>query len=251
MDRMILKFYKNKQFLREILILGLIVYCFVNFYTTKKLQNQVETLNKSYKQSLIDIDYQNTVVENLSTNIASLNEKYNIIDTALSSKDKRFARIKQIRGLLISSPFTPEEAITYASSVVDYSEQYGVPIALILSITKNESAFNYKIVSHAGAQGLMQVMPETAEECARDVKRGTYNIFNIRDNVQLGTWYLLKMLHIFKGDIGLAVRAYNAGPIYVKKVLAGEVGYENFPRETIKYHDNVVEDLQYFRNMGL
>jgi soluble lytic murein transglycosylase-like protein len=133
----------------------------------------------------------------------------------------------------------------YAGAVVDYSSEYDISIPLILAVTRQESAFNPRAVSHAGAQGLMQLMPQTAKECMEDIGKRFYNIFDIRTNVQLGTFYLRKMLTKFNEDIELAVKAYNAGPNYVLKVLAEE--YESYPQETVGYSQKVLKYLEEYK----
>ena len=189
----------------------------------------------------------------------SISEKISILDASISPSDKRWARIKKIRDAVVKTikdghySHTPDinGLTTYASAVVDYSDQFDVSVPLILAITTQESAFNSNAISKTGAQGLMQLMPETAKECATDVNKPFYGIFKIRDNVQLGTWYLWKMLNIFNGDVELAIRAYNAGPVYVKKVLSHEDGFEDYPTETQKYHDIVLKWKKNYENSGL
>lgn len=189
--------------------------------------------------------------------INSLNERVSVLDESILPNDKRWAKIKKIRKAVVDvikqNGYTKIPDIngltSYSSAVVDFSEQYDVPISLILAVTTRESAFNPHAISHAGAQGLMQIMPETAKECANDINKPFYNVFKIKDNVQLGTWYLWKMLDIFDGDVELAVRAYNAGPTYVKKVLAGEL--VSYPQETVVYHEIVLKWKQQYENLGL
>lgn len=184
-------------------------------------------------------------------------EQISILDESISPNDKRWAKIKKVRQAVINkikeNGYVKIPDIngltTYASSVVEYSEQYDVPVPLILAVTQQESAFNPLALSPAGAQGLMQLMPDTARECASDINKNFFSIFKIRDNVQLGTWYLYRMLNLFEGNTELAVRAYNAGPVYVKRVLSGELN--NFPRETIEYHKKVMQYRQQFVDLGL
>ena len=133
----------------------------------------------------------------------------------------------------------------YASAVVDSSNEYDVPIPLILAVTRQESAFNPTAVSHAGAQGLMQLMPGTARECAGDIGKRYSNIFHVGTNVQFGTFYLRKMLTRFNEDTELAVKAYNAGPNYVSKILAKI--YRNYPAETIDYSKKVLQYLEEYK----
>jgi len=108
------------------------------------------------------------------------------------------------------------------------SAEFGVPEKLIYSVMFVESNFNPVAVSHAGAQGLMQLMPETARNLV------VYDPFDIEDNIRGGTMYLRQMLDRFN-NVALALAAYNAGPEAVER-------YRNIPpyRETKKYVPRVL-----------
>ena len=97
------------------------------------------------------------------------------------------------------------------ASILKAAQKYDLPVNLIKSVIRAESNFQVKAVSHAGAQGLMQLMPDTAEEL------GVKNPFNIAENIDGGSRYLRKMLDSFGGDLKLALAAYNAGPEAVIK----------------------------------
>ena len=91
--------------------------------------------------------------------------------------------------------------------------------SLANAITRQESSFDVNAVSHAGARGLMQLMPGTAREQAG--KLGiAYSSSRIHDpqiNVMLGSAYFQRMLNTWNGSVPLAVASYNAGPGNVRK----------------------------------
>jgi soluble lytic murein transglycosylase len=190
--------------------------------------------------------------EELNTKLEASKERISILDASIDSKDKRWATIKQVRDAITETAKEAPpilELTRIASSVVDYADEYDVPVPLILGMMRRESHFKSKAVSHAGALGLMQVIPATGAEISADIGKRRYHLFNIQDNIRFGTYYIRKMLDRFDGDVELAVRAYNCGPTYVEKVVAEE--YKQYPSETVKYLEAVMRFKEEYENLGL
>lgn len=107
--------------------------------------------------------------------------------------------------------------------------QYEIDPGLVLAVIAVESGFNTQAVSPKNAQGLMQLIPATAERFqVRDV-------FNPEENIRGGMAYLRWLLAFFKGDVALVAAAYNAGEGAVEKYR----GIPPYP-ETVKYVDKIM-----------
>ncbi|MGK2873607.1 MAG: lytic transglycosylase domain-containing protein [Alphaproteobacteria bacterium] len=113
-----------------------------------------------------------------------------------------------------------EEGYPTISLPSDVTWRNGPEVALILSLSRQESGFNTGAVSSAGAQGLMQLMPATAEGVARKMKIPYSPQKLTKDpvyNLRLGTSYLDQMLTNYDGSYVMALAAYNAGGSRVTK----------------------------------
>ncbi|MAL80118.1 MAG: lytic murein transglycosylase [Sneathiella sp.] len=134
--------------------------------------------------------------------------------------------------------------------------------ALMLAITRQESAFAEDAVSRAGARGLMQLMPGTAQDVSRKLNIGYSADLLTADpayNALLGSSYLADLINSYNGSYVLAIAAYNAGPSNVNRWISehgdprtGDIDsidwIEFIPYgETRNYVQRVIENLQIYR----
>ncbi len=103
-------------------------------------------------------------------------------------------------------------AKTHLELIVRHARAHGLEPALVLGVVETESHFNAGAVSHAGAVGLMQLMP------VHWPKLADKNPYDPDENVRVGCAYLAKLLRVHKGDLHRALAAYNAGSGTVRRV---------------------------------
>jgi len=114
------------------------------------------------------------------------------------------------------------------------SRQYGVDSSLVKAVIHAESGYNPSAVSPKGAQGLMQLMPKTAQGLK------VADSLNPSDNIRGGVRYLKFLLDTFKGDESLALAAYNSGLGAVAK-YGGIPPYQetqNYVAKVLSYRNN-------------
>ncbi len=151
--------------------------------------------------------------------------------------DRRYRPVRMPRRGTGTALSTPRRIVapgndTYDALIAYLGRRHGVEPALVKAVIAAESAFDPNAVSRAGAQGLMQLMPGTADEM------GVVAPFEAAENIDGGVRYLRAMLDRY-GDVHRALAAYNAGPKAVDR-------YDGIPpyRETQAY---VVRVLDYYR----
>ena len=126
----------------------------------------------------------------------------------------------------------PAQAAPFADLIREAALKQGLDENLIASVIAAESNFDPQAVSPRQAQGLMQLRPETAAHYS--VK----NVFDPAQNIAAGAHYLRDLLDRYRGDLQLALAAYNAGPDRVEQYH----GIPPYP-ETIGYIHRVTERL--------
>jgi soluble lytic murein transglycosylase len=109
----------------------------------------------------------------------------------------------------------------YLKEIEQWSEKRQLNPLLVTALIRQESRFETKVRSTAGATGLMQVMPDTAKWIAPQIKFDTKKIDlqNPNNNIMLGTWYLDHTHQQYGNNSLLAIASYNAGPGNVNKWL--------------------------------
>ena len=128
----------------------------------------------------------------------------------------------------------PEKIKPYRDHIEKYADHYKVDRHLVAAVIQQESNGNSKAVSHAGAKGLMQLMPGTAK------LMGVQNVYDPEQNIAGGVKYLRQMLDKFDGNVTLALAAYNSGPGNVIKY-----GYKVPPfTETQNYVKSIAQKME-------
>lgn len=155
-------------------------------------------------------------IENISTD--------NAINATLLRALKEVEEAKQD----FSKPATGNKA-QLINMINKVARENGVDEKLVQALIKQESGFNTKAKSKAGAIGLMQLMPATAKAM------GVKDPYNATQNVEGGVKYLKSLLNKYNGNIILSLAAYNAGPAAVDK-------YDGVPpyKETQNYVKNIL-----------
>jgi soluble lytic murein transglycosylase len=102
----------------------------------------------------------------------------------------------------------------YDYYISKYSKYFGVDYLLIKIVMKKESNLNPDVVSNKGAVGLMQIMPKTASEIAKQLNISNYLQIRLKEidiNIMFGVYYIKKLLNYYDNNLILALAAYNAG----------------------------------------
>ena len=130
--------------------------------------------------------------------------------------------------------------LSFADKIHQNAEEQNLNPVILYGLIRRESAFNKNAYSPAGARGLMQIMPKTARQIAKDLNErwsGKNSLYDPVKNLKYGSYYYQKLLNQFNGHYALALAAYNAGPHRVKKWLPDETVPADIWIETIPYRE--------------
>lgn len=148
----------------------------------------------------------------------------------------------------------------YSEQVTKNSAEFGVDEALIYSVIRTESGFRPEVVSHAGAVGLMQLMPSTfdwlQEKLDGEVIYTQDRLTDPDINVRYGTYFLAMLIERYDGDVKTIASAYNAGTTTVDGWL-GDSAYSSDGKtlsyipyeETQKYAEKVAKTFEMYKKL--
>ncbi|EIC29671.1 MULTISPECIES: transglycosylase SLT domain-containing protein [Methylomicrobium] len=135
--------------------------------------------------------------------------------------------------------------VGYLEQVRNNALRHNLDPAVVLGVIRQESMLDSHAESAVGALGLMQVMPKTGRQIAREIQQDLVtdaSLFDPDVNIRLGSYYFKKLLQRFNGHVALAAAAYNAGPARATKwlpnagAMPADIWVETIPfRETRKY----------------
>lgn len=127
------------------------------------------------------------------------------------------------------------------------AQRAGLPVQLVAEVVRAESGGDERAVSHAGARGLMQLMPATERDLRQRLGISPGNAFDPEYNLALGTAYLRQLLDQFDGQVALALAAYNMGPNALQQLRAAhphlpndELIQQHAPAETAEYVSRIM-----------
>jgi soluble lytic murein transglycosylase len=140
--------------------------------------------------------------------------------------------------------------LNYLSQVQNNAYRQNLDPAIVFGLIRQESMLDKNAHSPVGAKGLMQLMPKTGKQIARDLNeqwQSENSLFNPDINIKYGSYYYRQLLNRFNGHFALATAAYNAGPgrvtnwLPIDKSVPADIWVETIPfRETRKYVTSVL-----------
>lgn len=148
----------------------------------------------------------------------------------------------------------------YASDLEPAAKRHGVEPELVYAVMREESGYRPKVLSAVGAHGLTQIMPETGQRLAKQLGRPPLDPRQLLEpaiNLELGAYYLSRLMARTDGRLSAAIASYNAGPGAVGRWLArdgelpDDVWVESIPyRQTRRYVKRVLRSVRVYRTLA-
>jgi transglycosylase-like protein with SLT domain len=156
------------------------------------------------------------------TRVESLNEVQTLVRVQKSKIETLRDDNQRLKTVVLLREFLDKESIRLpqmtvndiAESIHEASQRHKLPPEMILAVIRIESAFDINALSDKGAVGLMQILPSTGQEIARDLRmewHGEDLLRNPQANIEMGAYYLTKLIAQFN-NLAVALAAYNHGP---------------------------------------
>jgi LysM repeat protein len=142
-------------------------------------------------------------------NLTAIALHYGVTPTALAALNG-ISRVNLIQvGKVLRIPVPPPA--TVESLLAKYAKTYQVEAALIKALAWQESGWQQQVISHMGAVGVMQLMPETGRFTGDFILQRSVNTANLEHNVEAGVAFFAYLIRQAKGDVQLAVAGYYQG----------------------------------------
>lgn len=203
------------------------------------------TPSSSKKSDRVEALFDLGLLREVLLELIYISRDHNSIEDILyiGSKFQELDEYKNMVNLAIKLPYTEKlhhllYPLAYWDSVEGFSKKYSTDPLLVISVAREESRFDTKARSPAGALGLMQLMPRTAYRFSSKLNLGihtTQQIYDVKNNLHIGIYYLSSLINEF-GSYSYALAAYNAGEEAVKKWMR---------QGNYKSIDEFIEDIPY------
>ncbi len=226
--------------------------------------DQETTTRKKRAELLIELGTLEDALQEIGEMEKEAGDNYELWDVSLLYREAgdfpNSIRIgKTLFGVGISGAMSLVYPRGFRQFVTELAEGYGIDEYLVYAIIREESYFQDRVVSSAGAVGLMQIMPGTGKAVARKIGMINYSssfLYLPDINVDLGIYYFREMLDKFWKVTSYALAAYNAGPGRVVRWLNkfGELETDEFVeeipyKETRKYTKRVLKSYAIYKSI--
>jgi soluble lytic murein transglycosylase-like protein len=140
------------------------------------------------------------------TNVPQTDKRYRLVYRETASAPQKVRGVSGLGYRNMPAWKPSDEEMKRFSHIIDLASRvHGIDAALVHAVIKAESGYNPNAVSPKGAQGMMQLIPDTAR------RFGVVNSFDPVENIYGGTRYLSELIRMFNGNLELALAGYNAG----------------------------------------